>query len=233
MEIDDNHVDYWIHFWNNNPIIENENLQKQIGRTINKVPVDQNVWEKTVEDIKRIIDLDAHDNIIDLCSGNGLLSVPLAQRCKQVIAVDISKKLLDRIDTNKYKNIVKIEGDLRNIKFENDSYTKAILYFALQHFSERESILIVKSVYNWLRPGGLFFIGDILDIDKKFVFYRTKKWQKEYFNSIITRRSIGTWFKRDYFEKLASFIGFKKCQILDQPPFQINSHYRFDVIMEK
>jgi ubiquinone/menaquinone biosynthesis C-methylase UbiE len=159
--------------------------------------------------------------------------VPFARICKHVAAVDVSKKLLARIDTIINKNITIFENDVRTIQFENDSFSKAVLYFALQHFTERETILLFKSVYNWLKPAGLFYIGDILDIDKIFVFYRTPEWQIDYFDSILTQTSIGTWFNKTFLEKLASYIGFKKCEIIEQPSFQINSHYRFDVLLQK
>jgi ubiquinone/menaquinone biosynthesis C-methylase UbiE len=229
----ENGKDYWIKFWNHNPTLDNKDLQKQIGRTINKVQINPALWELTVAEIIKIIKLSPDDELIDICSGNGLLSVPFAQICKHVTAIDISKKLLARIDTTINTNITKIENDVRTIQFENDSFSKAVLYFALQHFTERETILLFKSVYNWLKPEGLFYVGDILDIDKMFIFYRTPEWQIDYFDSILTQTSIGTWFNKAFLEKLASYIGFKKCEIIEQPSFQINSHYRFDVLLQK
>jgi ubiquinone/menaquinone biosynthesis C-methylase UbiE len=229
----ENETNYWIEFWNNNPIIDDEDFQKQIGRTINKVPINKDVWELTVAEIIRIIKLDHDDELIDICAGNGLLAVPFAQRCIHVTAVDVSKKLLDRIDTTIYKNITVIEGDVRNIQFEKESFTKAVLYFALQHFTERETILLFKSVYNWLKQDGLFYVGDILDVDEMFIYYRTPEWQSEYFESILSRKPIGTWYKKSFLEKLAFYAGFKKCEFIAQPAFQINSHYRLDILLQK
>jgi ubiquinone/menaquinone biosynthesis C-methylase UbiE len=233
MDSSERETDYWVYFWNHNSIIDEENMQKQVGRTINKVPINTDLWEITVSEIIKTIALNSNDEIIDLCSGNGLLSLPFAERCKYVTAVDISKKLLDKIDMIQYPNITKKEADVRSIQFETGSFSKAVLYFALQHFTERETILLFKSVYNWLKPDGLFFVGDILDADKKFVFFKTLELQNAYFESLLAKREIGTWFNKSFLEKLAFFIGFRKCKILEQPPFQINAHYRFDILLEK
>jgi hypothetical protein len=43
----ENGKDYWIKFWNHNPTLDNEDLQKQIGRTINKVQINPVLWELT------------------------------------------------------------------------------------------------------------------------------------------------------------------------------------------
>jgi cyclopropane fatty-acyl-phospholipid synthase-like methyltransferase len=233
MNSSESETDYWVYFWNHNSILDEEDMQKQVGRTIDKVPINPDQWRITVSEIIKTIELDSNDEIIDICSGNGLLSVPFAEKCKHVTAVDISTKLLDRIDTIRYANITKNKADVRLIQFETRSFSKAVLYFALQHFTERETVLLFKSVYNWLKPDGLFFLGDILDIDKKFVFFKTPELQSAYFESLLTKRAIGTWFSKPFLEKLAFFVGFKKCKILEQPPFQINAHYRFDVLLEK
>lgn len=224
---------YWVEFWKSNSIIYEEDMQKQVGRTVNKVPIDPMIWELTVAEIIKIIKLDAADELIDICSGNGLLSIPFAEICRHVIAIDISKELLDRIDTVRHANVSKILDDVRTIEFAGGSFSKAVMYFAIQHFSERETVLLFKSVYEWLKPEGIFFVGDILDADKKYEFYKTTELQSAYYESLIRNASIGTWFNKLFFEKLAGYVGFKKCQVIEQPSFQINSHYRFDVLLEK
>lgn len=230
----ENDPNYWVDFWNKNNILNNKDLQKQIGRTINKEPINSDIWTLTIAEIVKTIKLNSKDELVDLCSGNGLLSMPFSKQCKHVTAVDISRKLLDKIDLIQYTNITKVENDLRTVHFENDSFSKAIIYFALQHFSERETILLLKSVYNWLKPNGLFFIGDIPDSDKMFVYFNNIERQNAYFESILSQKpAIGTWFNRLFLEKLATNIGFKKCLIIEQPSFQINSHYRFDILLEK
>lgn len=233
MNSNDN-TDYWVNFWNSNPIIELENLQCQIGRTKNKNPITEQIWLKTVDYINEIIKLEQTDELIDICSGNGLLSIPFSKKCKYVTSVDISEKLLSKIDLSVNQNIQTIVSDVRTIEFKNDTFSKALLYFSLQHFNEKETIMLLKSVYNWLKPHGLIFIGDIPDLERKFDYFNSKERQTAYFESILTMKPIlGTWFSRHFLENLGLYVGFKKCTIIDQPDYQFNSNYRFDALFEK
>ena len=230
----ENDSNYWINFWNHSTILKNEDLQCQIGRTINKRPISSDLWLKTVDHIKELTKLDKWDEIIDICSGNGLLSIPFAQKCKNVTAVDISEKLLNRIDLSVYPNIRTIVADVRTLQFKKNSFSKAVLYFALQHFTERETILLFQSVYNWLKPDGLFYVGDIPDSEKIFVYFNSKERQTAYFNSVLSMKPVlGSWFSKKFLENLAQYVGFKKYIIFNQPDYQINSHYRFDILLEK
>ena len=33
--------DYWVRFWNDDRILQSGNMQQQVGRSINKVPIDE------------------------------------------------------------------------------------------------------------------------------------------------------------------------------------------------
>jgi len=234
MSLSEIDSDYWVNFWNNSPILQNENLHCQIGRTINKRPICNDAWIKTVAYIMEIIKIDEEDVLIDICSGNGLLSIPFSQKCRIVNAVDISEKLLSKIDITRHTNIMPVVRDVRSLQIAEGTFSKAVMYFALQHFTENETILIFKSVHKWLRPNGLFFIGDIPDVEKLFDYFNTNDRRVAYFESLLSKKSIiGTWFSKEFLAYLSTYVGFKKFTIIDQPDYQFNSHYRFDVLLEK
>ena len=65
-------------------------------------------------------------------------------------------------------------------------------------------------------------------------FFNTDERKEVYFNSLESNAPIiGTWFDKLFFENLSSNLGFGKYVSLDQPNYQINSHYRFDFISQK
>ena len=39
---------YWEKFWNENEILDSENPQNQIGRAINKQPISEELWIRTL-----------------------------------------------------------------------------------------------------------------------------------------------------------------------------------------
>jgi ubiquinone/menaquinone biosynthesis C-methylase UbiE/DNA-binding transcriptional ArsR family regulator len=102
--------------------------------------------------------------VADLGSGEGLLSELLARRCKKVIAVDNSEKIVAfgaaKAGKNKLKNLEFRHGDLENPPIEEDSVDLAILSQALHHAENPAAA--IAAAYRILRPGGSVMILDLL-----------------------------------------------------------------------
>ena len=75
--------------------------------------------------------------VADLGSGEGLLAELLARRCKKVIAVDNSEKMVEfgarKAKKNGLKNLEFRLGDLQNPPVEPDSVDLVVLSQALHH----------------------------------------------------------------------------------------------------
>jgi SAM-dependent methyltransferase len=102
--------------------------------------------------------------VADLGSGEGLLSELLARRCKKVIAVDNSEKIVSfgaaKAKKNNLKNLEFRLGDLQNPPIEPGSVDLAILSHALHHAEQPEAA--IKAAYRLLRPAGMIMILDLL-----------------------------------------------------------------------
>jgi cyclopropane fatty-acyl-phospholipid synthase-like methyltransferase len=229
---------YWERYWNTADRLNTPILQTQVGRTVSGQPVDEAVWANTVAYVLDALRLEGESRVLELCCGNGLLTLPMAQRVKQVVAVDISAALIemlqDQIGKQGVSNIVPLCGDALRVRFEKGRFTHVFMYFALQHFSEREALLLFKKAYDWLEDGGRFFLGDIPDAERKWQFVNTKEYERMYFDSIKSGQpAIGSWFDKIFLEKLARYTGFQSAVVSLQPAEQINSHYRFDFTVQK
>jgi ArsR family transcriptional regulator len=101
--------------------------------------------------------------VADLGSGEGLLSELLARRCKRVIAVDNSEKIVAfgaaKAKKNNLKNLEFRLGDLQNPPIEPESVDLAILSQALHHAEEPAGA--VAAVAKMLRPRGQILILDL------------------------------------------------------------------------
>lgn len=222
--------DYWKNYWNNINTCNTNNLQLQIGRSINKQPISDKIWDKTISFIVKELQLSEKDIAADLCCGNGLITEKIHKKVDSLIAIDYSEFLIKNIISLKLPNVNTACCDLRNYDFKKSSLDKIILYFALQHFNNKETVHIFKKVYSGLKKGGIFYIGDIPNIDCIWNFYNNKQRENEYFSSILLNKPIiGNWFHPRFLEKLGYFTGFTKAKIINQPKFMINSHYRFDI----
>ena len=227
--------DYWIKFWKkHSKNLEEWDSQSQVLRTLNKKPIEKKNWELTLLHITQNLNIQSSDIILDLVCGNGLISEYLSKKCKSVIAVDISQELINKINIKDHKNIKPIVKDIRKIEFQKNSFSKIIIYAGIQYLNYKETINLFTSLYRWLKFEGIFFIGDIPDLDRLWYFFNNKEREKIFFSSIQNDTPIiGTWFTKKFLLKLAKYIGFNEAKIINQPEYMINSHYRYDMYIKK
>lgn len=102
--------------------------------------------------------------VADLGAGEGLLSELLARRCKKVIAVDNSEKIVEfgaaKAKKNNLKNLEFRLGDLQNPPIEPHSVDLVILSQALHHADEPAKA--IQAAYKLLKPRGQIVILDLL-----------------------------------------------------------------------
>ena len=101
--------------------------------------------------------------VADLGAGEGLLSELLAHRCKKVIAVDNSEKIVEfgakKAKKNGLKNLEFRLGDLQNPPIEPASVDLVILSQALHH--AEDPCKAVAATHRLLKPGGQLLILDL------------------------------------------------------------------------
>ena len=102
--------------------------------------------------------------VADLGAGEGLLSELLARRCKKVIAVDNSEKIVEfgaaKAKKNGLKNLEFRQGDLQNPPIDANSVDLVVLSQALHHAENPAATL--RSAYKILKPGGQILLLDLL-----------------------------------------------------------------------
>jgi ubiquinone/menaquinone biosynthesis C-methylase UbiE len=102
--------------------------------------------------------------VADLGSGEGLLSELLARRCKKVIAVDNSEKIVAfgaaKARKNGLKNLEFRLGDLQEPPIEPGSVDLAILSQALHHAEDPGAA--ISAAYRLLRVHGRILVLDLL-----------------------------------------------------------------------
>jgi ubiquinone/menaquinone biosynthesis C-methylase UbiE/DNA-binding transcriptional ArsR family regulator len=102
--------------------------------------------------------------VADLGAGEGLLSELLARRCKKVIAVDNSEKIVAfgaaKAKKNGLKNLEFRLGNLQNPPIEANSVDLVILSQALHHAVIPEEA--IAAAYQILKSGGQIVILDLL-----------------------------------------------------------------------
>jgi ubiquinone/menaquinone biosynthesis C-methylase UbiE len=226
-------MEYWTKYWNSAERFKNENPHAKVGRTVFGKPIAEQEWNKTVAFLEKKTSVSKTKNVLDLCCGNGLLSVPFAAKAKSVTSIDYSKGLIAELKSRKVKNINAFAADVNKLDFKNKKFDIIIMYFAIQHFTQTEAIALLRKAKTLLSAGGCIYIGDIPDEERLWNFFYTKKFKKAYFDALgKSEPIIGNWFTKEFFKYLGEYLNYNKVEVISQPSYMINHHYRFDVMMK-
>ena len=108
----------------------------------------------------------ADDLVVDLGAGTGLLSLALAPHVRALVAVDISERMLERLDdTAVADGIHNVEirvADLRRLPLEDESATLVVSNYAFHHLDDSGKELALAEARRILRPGGRLVICDMM-----------------------------------------------------------------------
>jgi ArsR family transcriptional regulator len=104
-------------------------------------------------------------SVADLGAGEGLISELLARRCRKVIAVDNSAKMVafgsTKAKKNGLRNLEFRLGDLEDAPIEASSMDVVLLSHALHHASDPARAL--RGAHRMLKPGGQVLVLDLLE----------------------------------------------------------------------
>jgi SAM-dependent methyltransferase len=225
-----NVTDYWKSFWlSHSQKNQYKDPQIQVVRTLNKEPVQPEIFAAMVESIITMIRPASDLDLLDLCCGNGLITNELIGRFGSITAVDLCEVFISQLDDTGINSIV---SDVRTVEFPRNSFDRILLYSGLQYFSDKDAVNLFHRLKQWLRSGGVVVIGDIPDSTRRWNFFNTPVREEAYFEALSQDEPIlGHWFDPAWLRKLARHSGFASAEVVPQPaifPFQ---HYRYDLVL--
>jgi len=104
-------------------------------------------------------------SVVDLGCGNGQLSLPLARKGAQVLAVDISARMIETVERNAAREGLRIETAVRpaqELAIEPGSVDLVVSSYAMHHLYDEEKRVVLASAVTWLKPGGRVVVGDMM-----------------------------------------------------------------------
>lgn len=96
------------------------------------------------------------DIVGDMACGTGYGSLMLGEKAKRVIAVDINKKIIDKI-SKKYNDFLNVKFLNQNLVFlhvNEGSLDKIVSFETLEHLDSKEIIKVLANFNHVLRTGG-------------------------------------------------------------------------------
>lgn len=225
-------ADYWTNFWlEYTKDLAGRDEQSQVLRTRNKKPVDIDTWKYTLKSVENQLDLKHDDELLDLCCGNGLFSSAFSSKVSKVTAVDLSYSLIDKIQSKGIPNIKAMSADIREVHFENASFSKVLWYAGIQYISESEIVEVLKKIKSWLKPNGILLIGDIPDRERIWEYFNSTERKMAYFDNLAQGRPIiGTWIDPLWIKNLCEVLGFSEVNSIMQDEKLIYADFRFDLV---
>jgi SAM-dependent methyltransferase len=211
-----------------------ESFFNQVGKTYLGKPIKRKEFDILVQNILKSLNIAKIDEVLDLGSGNGLITYRISEYAHNIIGFDINKELLGVADKNHKKNNIEyIKQNILDIDFSKYKGNKLYMYAVLQYIDYKDFRRLLQKLVRQKINFDLF-IGDIPDIEKQLNFYHTPERKKYLFTELIENKKIhlGYWWYRDHILQISKDLDLD-IEILDQDPMLSTSHYRFDVMITK
>ncbi len=236
-----NWKEFWENFWVAYPEKAGDTQYfEQVGKTIHGVPISPQQYDSLIDDVEKMLALNEHDHVLDLCCGNGLITSEIAKKCSNVVGVDFSEVLIRRAKENKQSpNIEYLQMDARKIRNLSDEYqgyfTKVLWYEALAFFDKKDLREILDAIKTITTNDALILIGSVLDAERKWNFFNTLGRKFNYIvNIVLLGREVGLgkWWKRKEIEETCNQLGFKY-EFHYQNKILHTAHYRIDIKLSR
>jgi tRNA (cmo5U34)-methyltransferase len=149
-------------------------------------------------------------NILDLGIGTGQTALALLGKYPKahIDGVDISRKMiaLGQERLKDYLDKVRFSEQDINDFTAQDKYNACVAVLCVHHLNQEQKQTLFRKVFEWLKPNGIFVIGDIITFDTE---QETKEKENEWKNFLTN--NLGTaegnyWFENYQEEDLPSTI---------------------------
>ena len=223
----------WFDYWNEAPLLRDSDPLKQVGKTVNGVPISPAQFAAIVQDIREKLDLAAGDVLLDLCCGNGAITFELAPACSSIVAVDFSAPLIsvarDRFASPRIEYVLADVCELP-AGVTQRRFSKICMYEGLQHLSLEQAQSLLQGLDALAGPRPTMLLGSVPDAARIWDFYDTPQRRADYERRLQAgTEAIGHWWDRGELTELLRAHGYA-ASFLSQPPTSHGAHYRIDVL---
>ncbi len=216
----------WQQFWDKQAA--SKERQQQVGRTTREG--EQPDLGVIAEHICQLLDLQSDDTLLDVCCGNGDLTVLLASRVSKAWGIDISAGQITRA-RERYPQHHWQQSPADQLP-AGLLFDKINLYFSFQYFTtDTAASAVLSALKSSLKPGGKILLGDIPDARFWWSYYKSPRARLRWlWHKIKGTEDMGRFWHRRQLDRLASKAGLTT-YCLDEPAHLPFAWYRFDAVL--
>jgi ubiquinone/menaquinone biosynthesis C-methylase UbiE len=106
------------------------------------------------------------DRVLDIGCGTGQLSLALADQGAEVLAVDASQLMIDRLVASaEPRALIAVETlmtPIERLSLPTESVDLIVSSYALHYLRDVDKARLIAAAYYWLRPGGTMVVADMM-----------------------------------------------------------------------
>lgn len=128
-------------------------------------------YRQSARDLVARLEIGADDAALDVGCGTGLLTLPLAEKARRTVGLDLSPAMLEKLAAKAARQGVTIElreGSALDLPFDDGEFTIVATAFMLLYLTPAEKRRAMAEMHRVLAPGGrlgcLSSLGEIADI---------------------------------------------------------------------
>jgi ubiquinone/menaquinone biosynthesis C-methylase UbiE len=136
------------------------------------------------------------DRVVDLGCGTGQISLPLAERGAEVLAVDVSPAMITRLLSQaEHRGLTHVAGlalSAENLRLPPGCADLVVSSYALHHLRDADKERVITAAFEWLRPGGRLIVADMMfgrgfsRRDREIIASKVR---------VLARRGPGGWWR--------------------------------------
>jgi SAM-dependent methyltransferase len=229
----------WHTFWSQYRNIDYQSesdLFVQVGKTIHGAPISNSVFIQMIEDIVTQLELSPQDTLVDMCCGNGLLTLPISEFVRYIYAFDFTEHLIATAKQHRSNTKIHYAVADANRPFINElritnAPQKYLMNDSLGYFNTTQLSSIIKHIQDTNHNFKLYVTG-VPDDALKFNFYNTDERKRNYYAAVASGEAsfqgIGKWWPMHEIVDIADTLNVK---IRTQPQPNCISNYRSNVLI--
>lgn len=106
------------------------------------------------------------DTVLDLGCGTGQISLPLAAEGAEVLGIDVSPAMADRLRAEAgrrdLRSVTAEAMPIEKLALQPETFDLIVSSYALHHLRDPDKARLIQACYDWLRPGGRLVIADMM-----------------------------------------------------------------------